>query len=156
MNVQRLSLMVDMLEELATGRWHASRPGFITETRRQPTFLPDLWIENIDHPLGASGCAVGFACLDSRFAGLNLRDLEPTTRAPALQPGYPPRLASGWDAVCEYFGLEDGMARWLFGAEGNAQSWGQVRDWLRMVLASADRDLSRNKAHINAQLRAAG
>jgi len=140
MNTQRLSLIADMLDELTCGRWYASRPGFITATRRQPTFLPDLWIANVDHPLGASGCAVGFACLDSRFVGLNLRDLEPTTRAPALVPGYPPRLATGWDAVCVYFGLEDEMARWLFGAGGNPQSWAQVRDWLRMVLECAARD----------------
>jgi hypothetical protein len=154
MNTQRLSLMAEMLDELATGRWYASRPGFMTATRRQPTFLPDLWIDNVDHPLGACGCAVGFACLDSRFIGLNLRDLEPTTRAPALQPGYPPRLATGWDAVCVYFGLEDDMARWLFGAQGNPQSWAQVRDWVRMALECAARDEAQAApAH---RLRAAG
>jgi hypothetical protein len=146
MNRERLSLMADMLDELAGGHWSASRPGFVAPLRRRPLFMPELWIDQLDHPQGPSGCAIGFACLDNRFPGLNLNGLEPSTRAPALTPGYPPRLALGWDAVCVYFGLDDGMARWLFGASGNPQSWSQVRDWVRMVLEQADRDQARRLA----------
>lgn len=134
-----MGLMAEMLDDLAAGRWMASKPGFVSPSTRLASFFPDVWISNVDHPWGPAGCPIGFACLDVRFPGLNLKDAQPAARASALRPGHPPRLAVGWDAVCCYFDLDEPTAQWLFGPCGNPGSFAQVASWVKMTIEHATR-----------------
>ncbi|MBF7140826.1 MULTISPECIES: hypothetical protein [Pseudomonas] len=125
--------MLQMLEELAAGRWQVSRKGYAGSGHRRPSFLPDVWVTPMDDPLGHAACAIGFACLDERFEGLYLDGLEPCTRLPGTARTHA-RLAKGWEAVAAYFELDQTTARSLFGVERSPASITQVRDWLRAFL----------------------
>ncbi|WP_040262721.1 hypothetical protein [Pseudomonas massiliensis] len=135
MQEERLALLLDMLDELAAGRWQVSRKGYTGFGYRRPSFLPDVWVTAMDDPLGHAACAIGYACLDARFEGLYLNGLEPCTRAAPSARAHA-RLATGWDAVCSYFGLDEATARRLFSAEQSPASIACVRDWLREWLYS--------------------
>lgn len=147
MHIERLALMLEMLEELASGRWQVSRKGYAGSSHRRPSFLPDVWVTPMDDPLGHAACAIGFACLDARFEGIYLDGLEPCTRIPATARTHA-RLAKGWEAVCAYFGVSEPMARDLFGPDRSPGSIAEVRDWLRALLHSptAEADCAR-RAH---------
>lgn len=142
MHTERLGLMLEMLEELAMGRWQVSRKGYAGSGHRRPSFLPDVWVTPMDDPLGHAACAIGFACLDARFEGLYLDGLEPCVRLPGTARAHA-RLVKGWEAVCAYFGLAEATARELFGPDRAPASIADVRDWLRALLhtptAGADR-----------------
>jgi len=138
-HIERLALMLEMLEELASGRWQVSRKGYAGSGHRRPSFLPDVWVTPMGDPLGHAACAIGFACLDARFEGLYLDGLEPCTRLPGNARAHA-RLARGWEAVCAYFGLSEGVARELFGPDRGPASIADVRDWLRALLHSPKAD----------------
>ncbi len=139
MNRKRLALMAEMLDEIARGTWRVSRIGFARQDARIPSFLPDVWITGLNEPLGSAACAIGYACLDSRFEGLRLDNMEPCTLTPPRPGRFTRRYVRGWDAVCTYFDLDLETAQSLFGPDGNPASPGIVRDW---VLDLIDRPLA--------------
>lgn len=137
MQEKRLRRLLEMLDELAAGRWQVTRIGYAGSGYRRPSFLPDVWVTAMDDPLGHAACAIGYACLDARFEGLYLDGLQPCTRL-APTPRSHARLAKGWEAVALYFSLEEATARALFGPDRNPASITDVRDWLREFLSSRD------------------
>lgn len=145
MQHKRLRQLLEMLDELAAGRWQVTRKGYAGSGHRRPSFLPDVWVTAMDDPLGHAACAIGYACLDARFEGLYLDGLEPCTRLAPTARSHA-RLARGWEAVCVYFGLDEPTARRLFGPEGCPASIATVRDWLREYLSSRDAAPTRQAA----------
>ena len=127
-------LMAEMLDEIAGGTWRVTRVGFLRQDRKIPAFLPDVWITGMNDPLGQAACAIGFACLDHRFSGLNLDNMVPVTMAPSRFQGHPRRFARGWEAVSFYFGLDEFTARNLFGPEGRPAYPAMVSEWIRDLL----------------------
>lgn len=137
MQEKRLKCLLEMLDELAAGRWQVTRRGYAGLGYRRPSFLPDVWVTAMDDPLGHAACAIGYACLDARFEGLYLDNLQPCARLAPTSRSHA-RLAKGWEAVALYFGLEEAIARQLFGPERNPASITDVRDWLQDLLSSGE------------------
>jgi hypothetical protein len=134
MNKRRLALMAEMLEEICRGSWRVSRAGFARQDARIPSFLPDVWITGLNEPLGSAACAIGFACLDARFEGLRLDNMEPCTLSIQHSGRFTRRYIRGWNAVCAYFDIDLETAQSLFGPDGNPSSPAIVRDWVLDLL----------------------
>lgn len=71
-----------------------------------------------------TACAIGLACLSSKFPGLKLdkgalRDEKEIIPSYTLAPGC---TAIGWDAVSRYFYLDENDAKYLFNSSSYAPS----------------------------------
>lgn len=108
MNIERLALMVQMLAEVVKGEWVASGSAVCKITQRKdPIRKFDLstWVSRVS--CGFSACAVGHACLDSRFNKLGL-----SYNFERAVPKY--NNNTNWKAVEKFFDIKEETAELLF------------------------------------------
>lgn len=111
MNRERLQLMVEMLEEVEAGTWVPTDDTNLPSMLR-PTESVSFNMRHWGGPKGLCGyaaCAVGHACMDSRFPRLdNKSELSIAPRCGA---------EVGWGAVYRFFDLTAEEAKHLFSDE---------------------------------------
>lgn len=130
MNIDRLTLMATMLDEVANHTWRPTSSAypwdsvveeFLDHNLRPPTSSKDLEVHfdmkdwGSVNSCGYCACAIGHALLDERFAaqGFGEEDFGPM---PAYEPDGQ-RLTLGWDAVQEFFDIPETKAVRLFGSQ---------------------------------------
>lgn len=112
MNLERMQLMVTLLDEVIAGTWTP------TEREGPVVFNLDTWGMPLPNTCGYYACAIGHAILDSRFQILGLKYLrgQPTLLRPnsSDEDADPDVLATGFVAVAHLFDICAGTAEILF------------------------------------------
>lgn len=118
MNIARLKLMVKMLSEVEAGTWKApslSKVILIDHelvNYQQSKFNLSTWASKAPKiECGFTACAVGHACLDSRFNKLGL-SFNNNYSAPLFDDGA--EYESSWDAVNKFFEITNNTSTILF------------------------------------------
>jgi len=147
MNIERLTRLAELLETPSTLRPLAVMDvGFDLTTwyREGPDY--DDGIESYNE-CGTTACAVGHACLDVWF---NAQGLVRDGGIPQFEDN------SGWDAVAEFFEIDDGYTPgWLFlsdSYQGEATRF-DVASRIREALALGDAGLQAKWARVEAERR---
>lgn len=116
MNVERLNLMVTMLQEVVDGIWKPTNLIAVEfssweddEDKNRRAFELEHWVKKSSKPCGYSACAVGHALLDKRFAG---QGLTPSNDGCEIYPKY--EGETYLDGVASFFGVEEDIAHNLF------------------------------------------
>lgn len=116
----RLNLMIDMLNEVAEGRWRkgaANTPEALQADvpTCQITFDLSEW-QHDDAECGFTACAIGHACMDKRFNDLGLTNQGGGGKTCSVVQGGPPYYGGfyAWAALEEFFGISDRDLWFLF------------------------------------------
>lgn len=152
MNIERLKLMVKMLNEVESGTWKLPKKSVIDGIESMPSYREEEHKNQFDLSFwsfgtkalecGFTACAVGHACFDKRFNKLGLEfDFSDT---PTFNG------SSSWGAVEKFFEIRETTAVILFSGgeypehlKGNALVV-QVRRRIEKLLELGDETKLRN------------
>lgn len=116
MNVERLTLMATMLDEVANHTWRPTSNAFAELQRAIP--IPfDIHFDmmdwgDFDQDCGYCACAIGHALLDQRFESQGLYALSIDNMCPAYK-----EEKWAWQAIQEFFDISETAAVRLFGTQ---------------------------------------
>lgn len=111
MNIYRMTMMAEMLEEIVEGTWEVTTEGWVLRDDPVEFAMAD-WVDDTG-PCGYSACAVGHALMDKRFSGDGFGDVTHYGMVPTYE-GDTGMVYRGWGAVERYFEISDTTAQDLF------------------------------------------
>lgn len=123
-HIDRLKLLITVLKEVGSGAWKP-KDGYVAPAK----FDLGTWNTGQGvHECGTSACAIGYAVLDPRIQAeglyLDLSNFGLPLYMKQDHPSSPTGIQlRSWDAVSEFFEIEEGVALTLFSSFCYSRGW---------------------------------